>query len=56
MDTQNTNVRPHAQPRISGKNHPHRHPGGVTHDNTRHTARFTVIGNHLKSKFVERAY
>ncbi|MBY8842225.1 helix-turn-helix domain-containing protein [Streptomyces sp. SP2-10] len=49
MDTQNTSARPHAQSRIGGKNHPHRHPhaGGVTHDNTRHTTRFTVIGNHL---------
>ncbi|MGA5894827.1 helix-turn-helix domain-containing protein [Streptomyces venetus] len=53
MDTQNTSVRPHAQSRNSGKNHPHRrtkghaHPGGVIHDNTRHTTRFTVIGNHL---------
>ncbi|USQ82376.1 helix-turn-helix domain-containing protein [Streptomyces phaeoluteigriseus] len=53
MDTQNTSVRPHAQSRNSGKNHPSRHaqakghPGGVTHDNTRHTTRFTVIGNHL---------
>ncbi|EFL40287.1 conserved hypothetical protein, partial [Streptomyces griseoflavus Tu4000] len=53
MDTQNTSVHPHAQSRIDGKNHPsHRarakgHPGGVTHDNSRHTARFTVIGNHL---------
>lgn len=47
MDTQNTSVRPHAKPRISRKNHPHRHPGGVTHDNTRHATRFTVIGNHL---------
>ncbi|MEU0189577.1 helix-turn-helix domain-containing protein [Streptomyces afghaniensis] len=54
MDTQNTSVRPHAQSRNSGKNHPHRHTnghahagGGVIHDNTRHTTRFTVIGNHL---------
>lgn len=53
MDTQNTSVRPHAQSRNSGKNHPYRrahakgHPGGVTHDNSRHTTRFTVIGNHL---------
>ncbi|WP_373408207.1 hypothetical protein [Streptomyces sp. 13-12-16] len=53
MDTQNTSVRPHAQSRNGDKNHPSRpartkrHPGGVTHDNTRHTARFTVIGNHL---------
>ncbi|MFI2377086.1 helix-turn-helix domain-containing protein [Streptomyces sp. NPDC018964] len=53
MDAQNTSVRPHAQSRNSGKNHPRRrshakgHPGGVIHDNTRHTERFTVIGNHL---------
>ncbi|MGC2997731.1 helix-turn-helix domain-containing protein [Streptomyces sp. G35A] len=53
MDTQNTSVRPHAQSRNDGKNHPSRHarakghPGGVTHDNARHTTRFTVIGNHL---------
>ncbi|WP_254396479.1 helix-turn-helix domain-containing protein [Streptomyces sp. AC558_RSS880] len=53
MDTQNTSVRPHAQSRIGGKTHSSRHarakshPGGVTHDNTRHTTRFTVIGNHL---------
>ncbi|MGI5427159.1 helix-turn-helix domain-containing protein [Streptomyces sp. CA-179760] len=54
MDTQNPSVRPHAQSRNSGKNHPHRRTsgrarpgGGVIHDNTRHTTRFTVIGNHL---------
>ncbi|WP_445280034.1 helix-turn-helix domain-containing protein [Streptomyces sp. DSM 118148] len=56
MDTQNTSVRPRAQSRNGGENHPHRrtqrphanaHPGGVIHDNTRHTTRFTVIGNHL---------
>ncbi|MER7477777.1 helix-turn-helix domain-containing protein [Streptomyces sp. NPDC126510] len=54
MDTQNPSVRPHAQSRNSGKNHPHRHTGGhahpgggVIHDNTRHTTRFTVVGNHL---------
>ncbi|WP_306927582.1 helix-turn-helix domain-containing protein [Streptomyces luteogriseus] len=56
MDTQNTSVPPRAQSRNSGKNHPHRrtqrtqtnaHPGGVIHDNARHTTRFTVIGNHL---------
>ncbi|GGZ12743.1 helix-turn-helix domain-containing protein [Streptomyces poonensis] len=48
MDTQHPNVRSHAQSRVTGKNH-HRnaHPGGVEHDNTRHTTRFTVIGNHL---------
>ncbi|WNM28985.1 helix-turn-helix domain-containing protein [Streptomyces sp. Li-HN-5-11] len=56
MDTQNTSAPPHAQSRNGGKNHPHRrtqhthanaHPSGVIHDNARHTARFTVIGNHL---------
>ncbi len=53
MDTQNPSVHPHAQARPTGKNHPRRnahantHPGGVTHDNSRHTTRFTVIGNHL---------
>ncbi|MFE9092825.1 helix-turn-helix domain-containing protein [Streptomyces sp. NPDC007264] len=56
MDTRNTSVRPHARSRNGGKNHPYRrtrgtradaHPGGVIHDNTRHTTRFTVIGNHL---------
>ncbi|MEU9877057.1 helix-turn-helix domain-containing protein [Streptomyces phaeochromogenes] len=54
MDTQNTSVRPHAQPRTAGKNHPRRnarantHPGGgIVHDNSRHTTRFTVVGNHL---------
>ncbi|MEV1061563.1 helix-turn-helix domain-containing protein [Streptomyces sp. NPDC050263] len=53
MDTQNPSVPPHAQSRIGGKNHPPRrastaaHSGGVIHDNTRHTTRFTVIGNHL---------
>ncbi|BCL29440.1 helix-turn-helix domain-containing protein [Streptomyces aurantiacus] len=54
MDTQNTSVRPRAQARTAGKNRPPRsartntHPGsGITHDNSRHTTRFTVIGNHL---------
>ena len=45
MDTQNPSVPPCAESRIAGKNHPH--TGGLTHDNTRHTTRFTVIGNHL---------
>jgi len=45
MDTQNPSAPPRAQSRIPGKNHPH--AGGLTHDNTRHTTRFTVIGNHL---------
>ena len=54
MDTQNPSVRPHAQTRPTGKNHPPRsarantHPGGgIAHDTSRHTTRFTVIGNHL---------
>ncbi len=50
MDTHDISVPPHAQSRPAGKNHPHRHahPGaGLDHDHTRHTTRFTVIGNHL---------
>ncbi|WP_217568317.1 helix-turn-helix domain-containing protein [Streptomyces sp. GbtcB7] len=54
MDTENPSAPPRAQSRIAGKNHPHQHarqpharPVGVIHDNTRHTTRFTVIGNHL---------
>ncbi|MFG2236279.1 helix-turn-helix domain-containing protein [Streptomyces sp. NPDC048723] len=53
MDIQNTSARPHAQSRNGGENHPSRRApagtrsGGVIHDNARHTARFTVIGNHL---------
>ncbi|WP_329276109.1 helix-turn-helix domain-containing protein [Streptomyces sp. NBC_01451] len=54
MDTQNPSAPPCAQSRPAGKNHPHRRPksgvsgvSGVIHDNTRHTTRFTVIGNHL---------
>ncbi|MFD0069419.1 helix-turn-helix domain-containing protein [Streptomyces sp. NPDC127574] len=53
MDTQNLSERPHAQARHAGTYPPPRHartgahPGGVTHDNTLHTTRFTVIGNHL---------
>ncbi|MEU0070525.1 helix-turn-helix domain-containing protein [Streptomyces sp. NPDC006332] len=43
MDTQDLSAPSHAQSRISGKNH----HSGVVHDNTRHTTRFTVIGNHL---------
>ncbi|WEH16659.1 helix-turn-helix domain-containing protein [Streptomyces sp. VNUA24] len=57
MDTYDPSAPPHAQSRTAGKNHPRRdrdpatdgkpRPGGVIHDNARHTARFTVIGNHL---------
>ncbi|WP_164986127.1 helix-turn-helix domain-containing protein [Streptomyces roseicoloratus] len=48
MGNQNTSVRPYASSRNGGKNHPHRCTrGGVIHEHTRHTERFTVIGNHL---------
>ncbi|MFI7410546.1 helix-turn-helix domain-containing protein [Streptomyces sp. NPDC049627] len=49
MDTQNPSAPTRAQSRTAGKNHPHTEPGGggLIHDNTRHTTRFTVIGNHL---------
>ncbi|SDC65720.1 hypothetical protein SAMN05216505_10364 [Streptomyces prasinopilosus] len=50
MGTQDPNVPPHVQARIAGNQHPnryHRTGGGLLHDNSRHTARFTVIGNHL---------
>ncbi|MFF8591428.1 helix-turn-helix domain-containing protein [Streptomyces sp. NPDC015220] len=58
MGTQNPSVPPHAQSavaaneppaRANSRTHirPGRHTYGVTHDNTRHTTRFTVIGNHL---------
>ncbi|MCZ4605533.1 helix-turn-helix domain-containing protein [Streptomyces sp. Lzd4kr] len=46
MDTQNPSAPSRVQSRIAGKNHPHA-GGGIIHDNTRHTTRFTVIGNHL---------
>ncbi|MFJ2259889.1 helix-turn-helix domain-containing protein [Streptomyces sp. NPDC087844] len=46
MDTQHPSAPPCAQPRI-----PHQlaqpHSRGITHVTVRHTARFTVIGNHL---------
>ncbi|MEV5971807.1 helix-turn-helix domain-containing protein [Streptomyces sp. NPDC051921] len=48
MDSQNTSVRPYPPSRNGGKNHPHRRTsGGVIHENTRHTERFTIIGNDL---------
>ncbi|QGV79534.1 helix-turn-helix domain-containing protein [Streptomyces ficellus] len=53
MDSQNPSAHAHAQSRTGGKIHPSRgarkstHRGGVVHDNSRHTTRFTVIGNHL---------
>ncbi|MFJ3661756.1 helix-turn-helix domain-containing protein [Streptomyces sp. NPDC090119] len=45
MDTQNPSAPSRARSRIAGHDHPNR--GGLLHDNSRHTARFTVIGNHL---------
>ncbi|MEU0007561.1 helix-turn-helix domain-containing protein [Streptomyces sp. NPDC006314] len=53
MGTQNPSVPPHAQARVAGNKHPNQRPGeahrtgGLLHDNTRHTTRFTVVGNHL---------
>ncbi|MGW5099376.1 helix-turn-helix domain-containing protein [Streptomyces sp. NPDC004100] len=50
MDTQNSNAPSRARSRIAGNTHPnrgYRPGGGLVHDNSRHTARFTVIGNHL---------
>jgi hypothetical protein len=49
MDTQNPSAPTRPQSRIPGKNHPHgqAHAGGLIHEHTRHTTRFTVIGNHL---------
>jgi hypothetical protein len=51
MDTENPSVPAPAQSRLAPNKHPnqrHGHPvGGLVHDNTRHSTRFTVIGNHL---------
>ncbi|MEU1461227.1 helix-turn-helix domain-containing protein [Streptomyces sp. NPDC005727] len=49
MDTQNRSAPERAQSRVVAKNHPNRRSaaGGLIHDNTRHSARFTVVGNHL---------
>ncbi|MER5471669.1 helix-turn-helix domain-containing protein [Streptomyces sp. NPDC002685] len=50
MDTQNPSAPPYAQSRVAAdksRNRHHRSGGGLVHDNTRHTTRFTVIGNHL---------
>ncbi len=43
MGTPDLSVPPHAQPAV-GDNRPR---SGVVHDNVRHTANFTVVGNHL---------
>ncbi|KRC95562.1 MULTISPECIES: hypothetical protein [unclassified Streptomyces] len=45
MDTENPSAPPCAESRNAGKNHTR--VGGLTHENVRHTTRFTVIGNHL---------
>ncbi|MGW4271515.1 helix-turn-helix domain-containing protein [Streptomyces seoulensis] len=49
MGTQNPSVPPHAEARTTGDKPPNQdhRTGGLIHRNTRHTARFTVIGNHL---------
>ncbi|MFF3515515.1 helix-turn-helix domain-containing protein [Streptomyces sp. NPDC002573] len=49
MDTQHPSAPPRAESRIARNGHPDRRPhaGGLVHDNTRHSSRFTVIGNHL---------
>lgn len=49
MDTRNPSAPPRVQSPTAGHKPPNRQPrpGGLAHDNTRHTARFTVIGNHL---------
>ncbi|MFG2921580.1 helix-turn-helix domain-containing protein [Streptomyces sp. NPDC048305] len=44
MDTQQVNARPRAESREAPENRP---TSGVIHDNTRHSAAFTVVGNHL---------
>ncbi|MEV3928802.1 helix-turn-helix domain-containing protein [Streptomyces sp. NPDC049944] len=44
MDTQQVNAPPCADPRTAPEIRP---TSGVIHDNTRHTAAFTVVGNHL---------
>ncbi len=45
MGNQNPSAPSRVRSRIAGQDHPNR--GGLIHDNSRHTARFTVIGNHL---------
>ncbi|MGX9874332.1 helix-turn-helix domain-containing protein [Streptomyces cellulosae] len=48
MDTQNTSAPSRAQSAAGGNpTRPRHHTAGVIHENTHHTARFTVIGNHL---------
>ncbi|MEI5523992.1 helix-turn-helix domain-containing protein [Streptomyces brasiliscabiei] len=50
MDTQHPSAPTRAHARPPANNHPdrpHSGGGGLLHDHTRHTTRFTVIGNHL---------
>ncbi|MGW5900894.1 helix-turn-helix domain-containing protein [Streptomyces althioticus] len=50
MGIQNPSVPLRTPTRVAGNKHPnrvHRTTGGLEHDNTRHTTRFVVIGNHL---------
>ncbi|WP_316775373.1 helix-turn-helix domain-containing protein [Streptomyces sasae] len=50
MDTQHLSAPPRVQSRLAADNHPNRRPhtgGGLIHENTRHTERFTVVRNHL---------
>ncbi|WP_225834048.1 helix-turn-helix domain-containing protein [Streptomyces sp. NK08204] len=49
MDNQNPSASSPAQSRVAANNHPNRRSatGGLIHENTRHTTRFTVIGNDL---------
>ncbi len=48
MDTENPSAPPRAQSADGGNpTRPHHHTAGVVHENTRHTTRFVVIGNHL---------
>ncbi|MFF6993389.1 helix-turn-helix domain-containing protein [Streptomyces sp. NPDC008313] len=51
MGIQNPSAPPRAQARPAGNKHPNRAhrtgSGGLQHDNSRHTTRFTVVGNHL---------
>lgn len=48
MDVQNPSAPPRAQSApADNPTRTRRHGGGISHDNTRHTTRFVVIGNHL---------
>nr|WSY52508.1 helix-turn-helix domain-containing protein [Streptomyces sp. NBC_00886] len=51
MDTRDITAPPRAQSRHTADKHPNQRRsqpgGGLTHDNARHTTRFTVVGNHL---------